>query len=169
MLLFGWFLRRLFKEARPIWHGNASTVARWNTGRSMEVTARSFFAFLLTMASFAVAMILLPVAAIGMKLTRSGLWLIPAGIALLCIGLMLCGIVLHALVNAFNRPRWLVPPPYRDQPGWVAQRRVGRRNPRSRPGFRRDSWGHANCASIMSPRCGDVDREADTKPCQPHQ
>ncbi len=98
----------------------------------MEVTPRSYFAFLPTMAPSTVAMMLMPVGMIGLRLTRSNLWLIPSGIALLCIGVMLCGIALHALVNAFNRPRWLVAPPYRHQPGWVAQRRARRKNLRSR-------------------------------------
>lgn len=133
MPVFVWLLRRLLKPARAIWHGDTSHVARFNPRRGLEVTPRSYFAFLLTMAPFAVAMILMPVVGIGLQVTRSNLWLIPAGIALLCIGIMLCGIVLHALVNAFNRPRWLVAPPYRRQPGWVAQRRVRRKNLRSRP------------------------------------
>ncbi len=128
---FGWLLMRLLKPARAIWHGDTSQVARWNTSRYMEVTPRSYFALLLTMAPFAAAMILMPVGMIGLQVTRNNLWLIPAGFSLLCIGVMLCGIALHALVNAFNRPRWLVAPPYRHQPGWVAERSVRRRNRRS--------------------------------------
>jgi len=128
MLLFGWLLRRLLAAARPVWRGDTSQVARWNTRRFIEVTPRSFFAFMLTMAPFAVGMMLLPVGVIGARFAgRSNLWLIPAGFALICFGVMLCGMVLHALVNAFNRPRWLVAPPYRDRPGWVAERRARRR------------------------------------------
>jgi hypothetical protein len=99
----------------------------------MEVTPRSFFTFLLTMAPFAVGMMLLPVGVIGVRLAgRSDLWLIPSGLALMCFGLMLCGMVLHALVNAFNRPRWLVAPPYRDRLGWVTERRACRQRRHSR-------------------------------------
>ncbi len=128
MLPFSWLLKRLLAPARSIWHGHTShvDVARWNKGprRGLEVTPRSYFAFLLTMAPFAVGMMLLPMGPIGEQLVRSDAWLIPAGLALICIGVMVCGFVLHALVNAFNRPARLVPPPYRDQPGWVAQRRA---------------------------------------------
>jgi hypothetical protein len=59
-------------------------------------------------------------------------WLVALGAVALVLAMV--AFVLHLMVNMVNRPRWLVPPRLRHQPGWLGQWQRRRRQHADRRG-----------------------------------
>ena len=121
-LLAGLFFVGLNLSRLPhVWRGEKLPSLPRQTWRGPEVNHRSF-----------------PVATFCLTLFVVGLTLLAGGGALRANGAVATGIMLvmaalfvlfplWVLVNAVNRPRLLVPPPLRREPGWWAQWRSRRR------------------------------------------
>jgi hypothetical protein len=122
-------LYKMFAPVRDIWHGNARRVPKLS---QISVNARSYLAFLLWFTPVFSGLALL-----GLTLTigiffRSMTLVAPlvvTGVILMLGGLPL--IPLHWFVSAFSRPQFLIPPPYRSDPGGISQARERRRRRRS--------------------------------------
>jgi hypothetical protein len=126
-VLFVWLLRAALAPAPDIWRGTRTNVGPWRSSRGLEVTPRSYIAFLSSIVPFIVGGLSLPpLLAIG-TLSSSGGAAIAGGIGAVLMLLFFIGTLLHAIVNAFNRPSWLVPPSRRAEHGWVRRRRDARR------------------------------------------
>ena len=110
-----------------VWRGDTLLTLPWPNSRGPEVNHRSFPAFTGFLVLLCVGMVLA---------VPAGLWDVQAlgVIAVLCLFLSLLVFVpLWILVNATSRPRFLVPPSRRDEPGWWASWR--RRRERRRSGL----------------------------------
>jgi hypothetical protein len=96
--------------ARAIWNGAKSRVPDLPPIRP---TARTYFAFLTWMVPIMAAFGFIGVAILLVTLTHNDMfrWLGKVGVGLAWAGL--CGVLLHVCVGFFNRPRFLVAPPYR--------------------------------------------------------
>lgn len=122
----------LFRYVKPlarIWRGDLSRMPA--PGRVLAVTPRTYPSFLLcagtTTAGFALSGIAVVLGGVTgaswpRHLLLAGLIMLPASVAL---------VPLNWLVEATNRPRFLVPPPYRDQPGSINAARARRRRVRA--------------------------------------
>ncbi|MFG1941458.1 hypothetical protein [Nonomuraea sp. NPDC048826] len=82
----------------------------------MDVHPRSFLPHVLS-CNFLTGGLLVLVSGVIFRIT----WMEVAG--WIIFALTLPAALLHASVNAFNRPRLLVPPPLRGEPGWMAELR----------------------------------------------
>jgi hypothetical protein len=102
------------------WRGVGRPVQEFSA-RLFEVFPRSYLTFAMLVSAFGA---FLGIACIG-GLLGLGDALFPVGFVLLLAMLPL--LLLHLWVNAFNRPRFLVPPRFRGLPGWVAEARARRR------------------------------------------
>jgi hypothetical protein len=115
-----YLLFQSFPPLRPIWSGDTPADARVPT-QFGQVPPRNYLAYLLWLVpgTFGVLMIgvvlLLRFAGAPEVLTPVFGW---AGLGSLIVAAPL--VLLHMLVSATNRPRFVVPPPYRDEPGAIA-------------------------------------------------
>lgn len=125
-------LYRFVKPVPAIWRGDASRVPTTYT-TVLAAHARTYLSFLLCMGTAA-----LGIALCGIAVAFSALLGWPVGdgwpVGLIAVGalLLLSNVVLVPLnwfVDATGRPKFLVPPPYRDQPGSI---QAGRRRRRRR-------------------------------------
>jgi hypothetical protein len=99
-----------------VWRGENLLTLPWPNSRGPEVNHRSSPAFTGFIGLLCIGMLLAVPAAV---------WAVEAlaVAAGLCILLSLVFVPLWILVNAINRPRFLVPPSRREEPGWWAARR----------------------------------------------
>ena len=132
-------LYRALAPARRIWSGEAAAAdtlpTRWG-----YVEARNYLAYLLWFLPAASGFLLLftglLLSIIG-QAPRLAESVAGPGIRLLLLALPLA--LVHIFVNATNRPRLLVPPPYRDQPGalglarWRRARKAAGLSPTDHP------------------------------------
>ena len=96
-----------------VWRGDSLDTLPWSNNAGPEVNHRSFPAFTLFLVLFTAGVLLAAPASVwdvhGLGVT-----------AVLCLFMSVPALVLWILVNATNRPRFLVPPARRDEPGWWA-------------------------------------------------
>jgi hypothetical protein len=96
-----------------VWRGHRSV--NWSPNvEGPDVHSRSYLPFVLWMNLF-VGGCLAALAGSILKLR----WLVAPGAVALVLAVVPFG--RHLRVNMVNRPRWLVPPRLRDQPGWLGQ------------------------------------------------
>jgi hypothetical protein len=125
----GWLVYQALAPSRAIWRGDASRVPELVRIRPK---ARSYLAFLLWVVpvfsgTCLIGLALLATAILGQ--TDTILAFATPAIPLVLGGLPFT--LVYAFVSAFNRPRFLVPPAYRHQQGWVAQARRRRQHKRN--------------------------------------
>lgn len=120
-----WVLYRAVAPFRAIWSGDTSRVHTLPT-RFGTVKARNYLAYLMwTIPAFG-GLLLIGMAIMAATLSRgrsadlSDVLFQVGVVSLLAAGPLM---LVHVIVNATNRPRILVPPPYRDQPGVIGQAR----------------------------------------------
>jgi hypothetical protein len=90
-------------------------------GRLPEVNRRSYLIFVVEFFVLSTGLMLGFIGLItGSELLRRN---VPLTGVLLALSLL----PVHLVVNAFNRPRFLVPPDLRHEPGWVGERQEARR------------------------------------------
>lgn len=128
-------LYRALAPFRRIWGGDASATIGLPS-RQSRVKARNYLAYLLWVVPGASGALILGVLMVWATVShwqeKGGLPLFIAGVGVfLFVGAWPLALV-HVFVNATNRPRFLVPPPYRSQPGEVAA--WGLRRARKRAG-----------------------------------
>ncbi|MFC7527453.1 hypothetical protein [Actinoplanes sp. GCM10030250] len=126
----GFILYKALAPFRRIWSGEAAAAAELPS-QFGPVPARNYLAYLLWVTPAALAGTLVSLGLLLNLITGSwtGLAVIPrTGFVLFLVSLPLT--LLHVLVSATNRPSFLVPPPYRDQPGAITAAR-NRRTPAS--------------------------------------
>lgn len=112
-----WAVQTWRGEGRP-----ASSRMRHRSFRDEESLAGSDRAVLVTSMMFASMSVAIMCTAIGgVNFTRPGPWLWIGGVAVLIF--LLCGLLCASIVN-FNHPKFLVPPPLRDELGARASRRL---------------------------------------------
>jgi hypothetical protein len=87
----------------------------------LEVNRRSYLIFVVEIGFLGAGLTL---GGIGLAVGNEGLRR-DASLAGVLLALSL--VPVHLVVNAFNRPRLLVPPDLRDEPGWVGRRQQARR------------------------------------------
>jgi hypothetical protein len=127
VLLAAFPLFLVLRPARAIWRGDAS---RLPTLMHLDINARSYLAFLLWFVLFFGGFGLAGVGVLVMSLEHA----VGVRIAMVGVVAMFAGLVLMPLkwfVSAYARPKFLVPPPYRDQPGGLAQAAERRRRRRA--------------------------------------
>jgi hypothetical protein len=114
----------LGRKVPAVWKGDADAMPSIPHQVPFAVHPRSFVTF--TMVAFAFVggfTLLVSTPLVNWEFLDEPLSLWPGGILLIAsVPLAL----LHLVVNAFNRPKWLVPPAFRDQPGSVFERRERR-------------------------------------------
>jgi hypothetical protein len=115
------YLADRFRRLPAVWRGDKRAIATIR-GTWADVYARSYVVHLAR--NFA--------ACAGAALLCIAVGVSPAGRTVGVIGILLwlCYVpllLLHWFVNATNRPKFLVPPPYRDEQGGVALARLRRR------------------------------------------
>ena len=89
--------------------------------RKLEVNRRSYLIFVVEVGLLCAGIML---GGIGLAVDNE--WLRrDASLALVLLAVSLLPV--HLMVNAFNRPRFLVPPDLRHEPGWVGRRQQARR------------------------------------------
>jgi hypothetical protein len=119
------YLADRFRRLPAVWRGDKSAIATIR-GTWADVHARSYVVYLTrSLAGWGGA------AGLCIAVGMDPLWRAAGVIGIL---LWLCYVpllVLHWFVNATNRPKFLVPPPYRDEQGTVATARRRRRRRRS--------------------------------------
>ena len=122
------YLYSLMAPFRRIWRGDAAAAASVPT-RDGPLQARNYLAYLLMTVPPATGMLVLSGALLA---TKAGV-AVPLMVFKVFVGLLGSvfpfGLV-AAFVWALNRPRWLVPPPYRGLPGAIGawRSRQARRN-----------------------------------------
>lgn len=127
-------LYRSLTPFRPVWVG-AARVVRTLPTRLGVVEARTYLAYLLWVVPGSTGLLLVGVAVLLHELAP-GANALGRGAAMVGLALFLAAWPLtlpQVMVNATNRPRFLVPPPYRNRPGAVAivrQRRAQERDGR---------------------------------------
>lgn len=120
------FLRHVWRVVPALWRGEHEGPLPVRHVRMYDVFPRSYLTALLPLSAIAGFFLLL-----GLQFVVGKLTLAPARGSFLLMGLTVPLTVLQWVVNAYNRPRALVPPAYRDQPGWVEARRRRRSNRRA--------------------------------------
>ena len=122
-------LYTVLAPVRDIWRGNKRRVPSLP---SISVNARSYLAFLAWFVPEFGGLALLGLTWIVGQFVGPTKVLYPlfvTGVVLILGGPSL--ILLHWFVSAFGRPRFLIPPPYRSEPGGLSQARERRRRQRS--------------------------------------
>lgn len=124
MVGFSWLLSR---DVRRVWRGERG---RWLPmhGDFFEVTHRSYAVVAAAAGSFGAAALVVGLVALIWEAEQ-----VPRPIAITALGLGgfgLGGLVLAGVIEATNRPRFLVPPPLRNKPGSIAARRQRRNRAR---------------------------------------
>jgi hypothetical protein len=104
-----------------VWHGDLSAIAT-TRGFVVEANGRSYLAHAARSTAWWGGLGLILVAAALTGEPRTGLGVVAVGLWLASVPLL----VLQLVVNLFNRPKFLVPPPFRDDPGALAQWRLSR-------------------------------------------
>lgn len=117
-------LVHLGKKLPAVWRGDADAVPDLPSQMPFNVHPRSYVTFTMFAFAFFGGGAILIIRAPVLENIIPGASRLPGAVLLIAIVVPL---VLHLIVNAFNRPKWLVPPPFRHQPGWVAARRDRRR------------------------------------------
>jgi hypothetical protein len=129
VLTSAWLLSVTLRPARAIWRGEPH---RLPTLPAITINARSYPAFLLWFVpfwtGFGLGGLCLIAATAGVPAAVGTPAAVISGVFLLC-GLLL--LPLKWFVSAFAWPRFLVPPPYRDHPGGLAEARERRRRRRA--------------------------------------
>ncbi|GAB4055599.1 hypothetical protein GCM10028775_50910 [Catellatospora paridis] len=120
------YLRHVWRVVPALWRGEHEGSLPVRHVRMYDVFPRSYVTALLPLSAIAGFFLLL-----GLQFVVGKLTLAPAKGAFALMVLTVPLTVLHWVVNAYNRPRALVPPAYRDQPGWVEVRRRRRSNRRA--------------------------------------
>jgi hypothetical protein len=100
-----------------VWRGDTLLALPYSSSRAPEVNHRSFPAFTGFIGLLSLGML---VAFLGSLLDEAALALAGGLVVLLSVVVF---VPLWVLVNATNRPRFLVPPSRRDESGWWAARR----------------------------------------------
>lgn len=106
-----WVIADVVRRLPRVWRGESrdlSAIPRL----PFAVHPRSYLTFAIWVASFFGASAVL---VLGLLVHVE--WVLFTGIGLGLASLPAAG--LHLVVNALNRPRFLVPPTHRDEPGWV--------------------------------------------------
>lgn len=120
-------LYRALAPFRRIWAGDARVISALPT-RFGRVEARNYLAYLLWVVPGTAGLALVGIAVL-LRTLVPGADALGRGVAILGLPLFLAAwplAVLQVMVNATNRPRFLVPAPYRNQPGAVAAERQRR-------------------------------------------
>ena len=122
-----WILYRAVAPLKAIWRGDTSRIYTLPT-RSGIVQARNYLAYLLWVIPAFGGLMFIGVAIISATLSSVRTDLIDILFTIGVCSLLAAGplLLVHVIVNATNRPRFLVPPPYRDQPGAIAAARKRR-------------------------------------------
>ncbi|WP_191839011.1 hypothetical protein [Catellatospora chokoriensis] len=120
------YLWHVWRVVPALWRGEHEGSLPVGHVRMYDVFPRSYVTALLPLSAFAGFVLLL-----GVQFVVGALTIAPAKGAFLLMGLTAPLTVLHWVVNAYNRPRALVPPAFRDQLGWVDVRRRRRSNRRA--------------------------------------
>ena len=127
-------IARVVRPARAIWRGDASKVPR--THQSMlAVGPRTYPTYLLAAVTFSAGWLACGVGvALGglHRATTPGWPTYVVGIGVLLWVSTVVLVPLNWLVDATNRPKFLVPPPFRDEPGAIRAARERRRRPEAR-------------------------------------
>ena len=126
-----WLLYRAVAPFKAIWRGDTSRIYSLPT-RFGIVQPRNYLAYLLWVVPAFGGLLVVGVTFILAGLSRGRTDLTDVLIAIGGGSLLAAGplMLVHVIVNAINRPRILVPPPYRDQIGAIAagrNRRARRR------------------------------------------
>jgi hypothetical protein len=103
-----------------VWRGGTVSSLPWLNSHGPEVNHRSFPVFVGFVVSLAACALVLFVSAL---VDAQAMGVIGVICAMVGVGVF---VPLWILINAVNRPRVLVPPSRRRQPGWWAERRAGR-------------------------------------------
>ncbi|WP_433064455.1 hypothetical protein [Dactylosporangium sp. CS-033363] len=109
-VLGAWSVRHLLRPARAVWRGDPSGIRV-----SPSVAPASYIAFLTWAVPLMAGVGLIGLAVLLIPLFGGAVGL--PGLALLALAVP--GVAAHIAVSAGNRPRFLVPPPYRDARGWL--------------------------------------------------
>ena len=124
---FSWLLSR---DVPRVWRGERSRLLLPLPTRFFDVTHRSFAGVVAAFAGFGAAAALIGVAAVMWETEETPF---VVGVAALGLGgFGLGAIVLAGMIEATNRPRFLVPPPLRNKPGSIIASRQRRERARRR-------------------------------------
>jgi hypothetical protein len=126
--LVGWILALAVAPAREIWRGNAARTRSLPTS-SGRLPARCYLAYLLWMVPgcTGLVIIILTLTVEGLVGAHHDVFATIGRTGFGIFTLALPFLPVHLWVKAFNRPSFLVPPPYLEQRGALAERRERRR------------------------------------------
>lgn len=131
-LMSAWMLRRTLRPARAVWGGDARSVPHMVR---FQPKARTYLTYLLVTTPAFAGLVLLgldvavadAVVAVGRSDGPPRAFAFVGVVAIGLVWVALPMVTVHAYVSMFARPKILIAPANRDQPGVVVQWRAGRK------------------------------------------